>query len=135
MPPPYDPSPTVYSEIKPETITTKTYDKACREGGHTHHSLAGATSNNGTYSRLNLGAAPVYDKCQHNSSIAVPTPQGQYHNEYSKLSMGQTQSIGQYSFVTAGNMSATNEIPLVQKGTHPLMLYNDMIAFYHRVDS
>ena len=135
VPPPYDPSPTVYTEIKPETTTTETYDKVCREGGHTHHSLAGTTSNNGTYSRLNVGAAPVYDKCQHNSTIAVPAPQGQYHDEYSKLNMGQTQSIGQYSFVTADNMSATNEIPLVQKGTHPLMLYNDMIAFYHRVDS
>ena len=111
MPPPYDPSPTAYSEIRPETITTETYDKICRDGGQAHHSLAGATSN-GTYSRLNVGAAPVYDKCQHNSTIAVP--QGQY-SEYSKLNVGRSSyeppPVGQYSTVIA-----TDNIPLVHKG-------------------
>ena len=115
MPPPYDPSPTVYSEIKPETTTTETYDKVCHNGGQAHHSLAGTTSNNGTYSRLNVGAAPVYDKCQHNSTIVVP--QGQY-SEYSKLNVGQSfdepPPVGQYSTV------ATDNTPLVHKGNNSI---------------
>lgn len=76
VPPPYDPSPTFYIEIKPETATTATYDKVCRDGGHTRHSST--ITNNETYSRLNLEADPVYDKCQHNSSAAVPILQQQY---------------------------------------------------------
>ena len=117
MPPPYDPSPTAYSEIKSVTITTETYDKVCHNGGHTHHSLAGTTSNNGTYSRLNVGAAPIYDKCQHNSSVAVP--QGQY-SEYSKLNVGQSSDepppVSQYSTV------ATDNTPLVHKGNSSIQM-------------
>ena len=120
MPPPYDPSPTFYIEIKPETATTATYDKVCRDGGHTRHSST--ITNNETYSRLNLEADPVYDKCQHNGTAAVPTLQGQY-SEYSRLNVGQqisSKHIGQCSFVTKDNMSTTNGIPLLHKGTYLL---------------
>ena len=120
MPPRYDPSPTFYSEIKPETATTATYDKVCRDGEHACHSSA--ITNNETYSRLNLEADPVYDKCQHNSSAAVPTLQQQY-SEYSRLNVGQqisSKHIGQCSFVTTDTMSTTNGIPLLHKGTYLL---------------
>ena len=120
VPPPYDPSPTFYIEIKPETATTVTYDKVCRDGGHTRHSST--ITNNETYSRLNLEADPVYDNCQHNGTAAVPTLQGQY-SEYSRLNVGQqisSKHIGQCSFVTTDNMSTTNGIPLLHKGTYLL---------------
>ena len=120
MPPRYDPSPTFYTEIKSETATTATYDKVCRDGEHACHSSA--ITNNETYSRLNLEADPVYDKCQHNSSAAVPTLQQQY-SEYSRLNVGQqisSKHIGQCSFVTTDTMSTTNGIPLLHKGTYLL---------------
>ena len=84
--------------------------------------MPGRSDNNGTYSRLNLGSAPVYDKCQHHNSGATSALPQLQHEEYSKLNVGQQTSsfnestpihMSQYSFVSRADADG---IPLIQKG-------------------